>query len=395
MLLSASRSLSIGIIRTVALQRLQQHAAHLAPSLRLSHPLSTPLRRVTQQHRAFMSSLSADQTMRACQIQEQGDLDVIRVSDVKLPQPGRGQVLIKVEYAGVNFIDTYQRGGIYKLPMPWTLGNECAGEIVSLGEDVDPAAVGFNVGDKVAAYTPGGSFAEYTLAPTKQTVKLPEGVSTRDAATLILQGLTALTFVREAHEVKPGQWILVQAAAGGLGRLLCQLCRHLGANVIGTTSSQEKAEIAKRAGAHHVLLYGPGTDVVSRVYELTGGEGIDRGVHAVFDGVGKDTFDMDFDLLRRKGTLVTLGNASGPVPPFAPLKLGPKNLKVCRPVLNQYVYTAEEFHSYASELFEIVKQGHLELSVHGEYPLTTEGIKQSQIDITGRKTSGKLLIKVA
>ncbi|GAA5905664.1 quinone oxidoreductase family protein [Sporobolomyces salmoneus] len=333
--------------------------------------------------------------MQACQLQEQGDLDVIQVREAEVPTPGKGQVLIKTEYAGVNFIDTYQRGGIYKLPMPWTLGNECAGEVVALGEGVDPTSVGFNVGDKVAAYTAGGSFAQYTLATTKQTIKLPSGVSTKDAATLILQGLTALTFVREAHEVKKGQWILVQAAAGGLGRLLCQLCSHIGAKVIGTTSTEEKAQLAKEAGAEHVILYGEGRDVVGEVYKLTGGEGIERGVHAVFDGVGKDTFDMDFDLLRRKGTLVTLGNASGPVPPFAPLKLGPKNLKVCRPVLNQYVYTAEEFHSYATELFEIVKQGHLKLAVHGEYPLTTEGIKQSQIDITGRKTSGKLLIKVA
>lgn len=339
--------------------------------------------------------MSLPQKMQACQIQEQGDLDVIKVHEIPVPQPGPGQCLIKTDYAGVNFIDTYQRGGIYKLPMPWTLGNECAGEVVALGEGVDEAEVGFKVGDKVAAYTPGGSFAQYTLAPTKQTIKLPEGVTTKDAATLILQGLTALTFVREAHEVKKGQWILVQAAAGGLGRLLCQLCSHLGAHVIGTTSSEEKAEIAKQSGAEHVILYGQGRDVVSEVYKLTGGEGIERGVHAVFDGVGKDTFDMDFELLRRKGTLVTLGNASGPVAPFAPLKLGPKNLKVCRPVLNQYVYTAEEFRGYASELFEIVKQGHLKLAVHGEYPLTSEGIRQSQTDITGRKTSGKLLIKVA
>ncbi|GAA5947829.1 hypothetical protein JCM3765_001101 [Sporobolomyces pararoseus] len=338
--------------------------------------------------------MSVPQKMQACQIQEQGDLDVIKVHEITVPKPGPGQCLIKVDYAGVNFIDTYQRGGIYKLPMPWTLGNECAGEVVALGEGVNETEVGFKVGDKVAAYTPGGSFAQYTLAPTKQTIKLPEEVSTKDAATLILQGLTALTFVREAHEVKKGQWILVQAAAGGLGRLLCQLCSHLGAHVIGTTSSEEKAEIARQSGAEHVILYGQGRDVVSEVYKLTGGEGIDRGVHAVFDGVGKDTFEMDFELLRRKGTLVTLGNASGPVEPFAPLKLGPKNLKVCRPVLNQYVYTADEFHSYASELFEIVKQGHLKLAVHGEYSLTTEGIKQSQIDITGRKTSGKLLIKV-
>ncbi|GAA5932828.1 hypothetical protein JCM1841_005442 [Sporobolomyces salmonicolor] len=334
-------------------------------------------------------------TIKACQIQEQGDLDVLQVRDVDVPQPGKGQVVFKVDYAGVNFIDTYQRGGIYKLPMPYILGNESAGTVVAVGEGVDEATYGFKVGDKVAAYTAGGSFAEYAVANAIKTIKLPDGISTKDAASLMVQGLTALTFVREAHQVKKGEWILVQAAAGGLGRLLCQLCSHYGAHVIGTTSSPEKAEIARAAGAEHVILYGEGCDVVGEVYKLTGGEGIDRGVHAVFDGVGKDTFDMDFDLLRRKGTLVTLGNASGPVAPFAPLKLGPKNLKVCRPVLNQYVHTHEEFTTYATELFEIVKKGDLKLAVHGEYPLTTAGIRQAQTDITSRKTSGKLLVKVA
>ncbi|KAM0787119.1 hypothetical protein ACM66B_006373 [Microbotryomycetes sp. NB124-2] len=287
------------------------------------------------------------------------------------------------------------RGGIYKMPMPMILGQESAGTVVAVGPDVDEQTFGFKIGDRVVGYTSGGSFAEYCLNSANKTQKLPEDVSTKQAATALVQGLTALTFVKEAHEVKKGQYILVQAAAGGLGLLLCQLCKHFGAHVIGTTSTEEKARLAKEAGAEQVILYSGDVNVVEEVYKITGGEGIDRGVHAVFDGVGKDTFDMDFDLVRRKGTIVTLGNASGPVAPFAPLKLGPKNLKVCRPVLNQYVHTREEYQTYSQELFEILRSGVLKLSVHKEYEFSTEGIKQAQADITSRKTSGKLLVKIA
>ncbi|GAA6007994.1 quinone oxidoreductase family protein [Rhodotorula paludigena] len=338
---------------------------------------------------------SLPQSMRAAQILEQGDIDVIQVRDIDVPKVASDEVLVKTEFAGVNFIDTYFRGGVYKPALPFILGNECGGVVAAVGSDVDEAKYGFKVGDRVAAYTAGGSFAEYALAKANKVAKLPEGISTRDAATVLTQGLTALTFVKEAHEVKPGQFILVQAAAGGLGLLLVQLAKAIGATVIGTTSTPEKAELAKKAGADHVVLYGEGRDVVGEIYKITGGEGIDRGVHAVFDGVGKDTFEIDFELLRRKGTLVTLGNASGPVPPFSPLKLGPKNLKVVRPVLNQYVHTLDEFQSYTRELFDLVQQSKLRLSVHGEYPLTTEGVRQTHKDITSRKTSGKLLVKTA
>ncbi|ORY57693.1 hypothetical protein BCR35DRAFT_309589 [Leucosporidium creatinivorum] len=369
---------------TAPLVRLTALSAHLQPS-----PFPHHLRSFA------MTSQQLPTTIRAAQIQEQGDIDVIQVIDVPFSKPGPGQVAIKVEYAGVNFIDTYQRGGVYKLPMPYTLGNESAGVVVAVGDGVDEATYGYKVGDRVAAYTAGGSFAGYVLAKADKTVKLPDNISTKTAATVLVQGLTALTFVKEAHEVKKGEYILVQAAAGGLGLLLVQLCNHFGAHVIGTTSTEEKAKLAKAAGASEVILYSGNVDVAAEVYKITGGEGIDRGVHAVFDGVGRDTFDLDFELVRRKGTIVTLGNASGPVAPFAPLKLGPKNLKVCRPVLNQYVHTQEEFLQYTKELFDIVASGDLNLSLHGEYELSTEGVKQTQLDLTSRKTSGKLIIKVA
>ncbi|SCV67091.1 BQ2448_5737 [Microbotryum intermedium] len=372
--------------------------------------------------RRLASTMPIPSTMNACQIQEQGELDVIQVREVDVPQPGKGQVLYKVQWAGVNFIDTYQRGGLYKLPMPYVLGNESAGVVVALGEGVTEASHDFKVGDKVAvrytlyrtwaylpAYTAGGSFAEYAVSLADKTVKIPESMSTKQAATGLLQGLTgkllqvritdssskslaetfvycpALTFVREAHPVQKGEYILVQAAAGGLGGLLVQF----------TTSTEEKARIARDFGADHVILYSGQVDVVEEVYKITGGEGIDRGVHAVFDGVGKDTFEIDFDLVRRKGTIVSCGNASGAVPPFSVLKLGPKNHKVLRPVLNQYVHTKQEFQSYSRELFGLLESGKLRLSVYQEFPLSTEGIRQAQIDIMGRKSSGKLLVKVA
>ncbi|GAA5988645.1 hypothetical protein JCM10908_003654 [Rhodotorula pacifica] len=169
------------------------------------------------------SSSSIPAKQRAAQILEQGDIGVIQVREVDVPKPGPGQVLVRVEYAGNNFIDTYQRGGVYKVPLPYILGNESAGEVVAVGDGVDEATYGYKVGDKVAAYTGGGSFAEYALTNAAKTVKLIDGFSTRDAATVLVQGLTALTFVKEAHEVKKGQYILVHAAAGGLGLLLVQL----------------------------------------------------------------------------------------------------------------------------------------------------------------------------
>lgn len=261
-------------------------------------------------------STSIPSTMRAAQIEcmpsasnlrsllsvhtAQGDVDVIQVKEVPVPKPGKGQVLYKLEYAGANFIDTYQRSGLYKLPMPYILGNESAGKVVALGEGVSEQSHGFKEGDTVLGYTAGGSFAEYVLASALRVVKVPQGVTSRQAATACVQGLTALTFVKEAHEVKKGEYILVQAAAGGLGLLLCQLCKHYGATVIGTTSTEEKAALAKKAGADHVILYGkPGVDVAEEIFKITGGEGIDRGVHAAFDGVGKDTFQTDLKAVRR------------------------------------------------------------------------------------------------
>ncbi|KAG8683644.1 hypothetical protein FRC11_013260 [Ceratobasidium sp. 423] len=199
-----------------------------------------------------------------------------------------------------------------------------------------------------------------------------------------------LTFVKEAYPIKKGDWVLIHAAAGGVGLLLVQLANQFGATVIGTTSSQAKADIAKKAGAAHIINYTK-SSVPDEVLRLTNG----RGVEAIFDGVGASTWEGNFTSIRRKGTIASFGNASGVVPPFSVLKLGPKNIKVCRPVVNNYITEPAEFHEYATELFDLIKNGKLDFAVHAEYPFTTEGMRQTHTDITGRGTSGKLVVKIA
>ncbi|KAF8750507.1 hypothetical protein RHS01_09267 [Rhizoctonia solani] len=282
------------------------------------------------------------------------------------------------------------RGGVYPREDPFTLGQEGAGTIVVLPtasevlNSEEYKIRGFKQGAKVVAYA-SGSFAEYVAVRGKMFNSFPRGPG------------TALTFVKEAYPVKKGDWILVHAAAGGRRAPLypaththAQLANQLGANVIGTTSTPAKAEIAKKAGAKHVILYTE-TPVSSEVLKLTDG----RGVEAIFDGVGASTWEDDFVSIRRKGTIVSYGNASGVVPPFSVLKLGAKNVKVCRPVVGNYLTEPAEFHQYSSELLELIKDGKLNIAIHAEYPFTTEGIRQTQIDISGRGTSGKLLVKVS
>ncbi|KAF8665508.1 hypothetical protein AX16_000523 [Volvariella volvacea WC 439] len=272
---------------------------------------------------------------------------------------------------------------------------EAAGTVVALPTDPqvlnNPTYKGnnFTVGGKVAVYVLG-AHAEYISVPWTRVYAVPDGVSTLTAAAGLLQGLTAVTFFDEAYNVQKGDTILIHTVAGGLGLLFAQLGRYRGATVIGTTSTPEKAELAKANGADHVILY-PVEDTVQRVLELTNGEG----VHAVFDGVGKDTFENNFKLIRRKGTIITLGNASGAVPPFSPLKLVEKNVKLLRPTMTNYTYTAEEAQHYGRKLFDLISSGVLKIKVFKEYPFTTEGLQEAQRDLTGGKTTGKLIIKVA
>lgn len=274
------------------------------------------------------------------------------------------------------------------------MGTEGAGEVVQLPTDPkvleDPwyKSNNLQIGTKVVVL--GRSYAEYAAVQWKRVVPLSASISTRLGAASFTQGLTALTFITEAYPVKAGEWILVHTAAGGLGLFFTQLMAHVGAKVIGTTSSEEKARIAKEHGATEMIIYTK-EDTVARVLEITNGEG----VSAVFDGVGKDTWENNFKLIKRKGTIVSVGNASGVVPPFPPLKLTEKNLKVCRPTLFSYLVTQEEVQKYTSELWDLIGAGKVKVNIFKEYPFTEEGVRATHDDIVGRNTVGKLLLKVA
>ncbi|KIJ97894.1 hypothetical protein K443DRAFT_104850 [Laccaria amethystina LaAM-08-1] len=295
----------------------------------------------------------------------------------------------KVEYGGVNFIDTYFRAGLYKFEkFPAVLGKEIAGIIVALPTDEKASSLAEKSLVWVVSYSFRGQMSDVRLLGVVSPV--PESVSTRTAAAALLQGLTAVSFVEEAYPVKKGDTILIHTAAGGLGLLLTQLAKNIGATVIGTTSTAAKAELAKANGADHVILY-PVEDTVKRVLEITNGVGVD----GVFDGVGKDTFDNNFKLIKRKGTIVSVGNASGAVEPFSVLRLAEKNLSLLRPSLSNYVYTPEESAYYSHKLFALVAKGALKIAVFEEYPFTAEGVQKAQRDLTGGKTTGKLVVKIA
>jgi len=249
--------------------------------------------------------------------------------------------------------------------------------------------MGYKLGGKVASDFLG-THSSYISIPWLKVYPIPHGISTKVAAAGLIQGLTTITFFEEAYRVKKGDVILIYTVAGGLGLLMTQLAKHIGATVIGTTSTKDKAELAKAHGADHVILY-KDEDTVKRVLEITKGVGVD----AVFDGVGKDTFDDNFEILRRKGTLVSVGNASGAVLPVAPLKLTPKNLTLLRPTNNNYVVTPDEIYYYGTKLFELISNGVFKINIFKEYAFTQEEGQQAQKDLVGGKTTGKLLIKVA
>ncbi|KAK0500765.1 hypothetical protein EDD18DRAFT_1145765 [Armillaria luteobubalina] len=325
-------------------------------------------------------------TVQAVSIQRTGDFDVIEKARLPFPKEVPGNLVVKVDYFGVNFIDTYFRKGMYPLKdFPAVLGMEAAGTIAALPtdekvlNDPDFKKRNYTIGSKVIVNNMG-VHQTYISIPWSKAHPVPASVDTKIAAAAGLQALTALTFFTEAYNVKQGDVILVHTVAGGLGLLMAQLGKYRGATVIGTTSTKEKAEIAKAHGVDHVILY-TSENTAERVLELTNGEG----VHAVFDGVGKDTFEDNFKLLRRKGTFVSVGNASGPIAPFSPLKLIEKNLKFLRPSMPNYIATPEESQRYVTE-------GILKINIYKTYPFTAEAVQQAQKDLTGGKTTGKLVI---
>lgn len=316
-----------------------------------------------------------------------GGPDVLELRDLPDPEPGPGQVVVRVAAAGVNFIDTYRRSGLYTVPFPHVVGAEGSGEIVAVGADVTLVAVG----DRVAWAAAPGTYAELAVVAEKDVLVVPDGVDERTAAALPLQGLTAHYLVTSTFPVAPGHDVLVHAAAGGVGLLLTQLAAQRGARVIATVGSAEKEALARRAGAADVVRYRELDDLTTElpalVRDLTGG----HGVHAVYDSVGKDTFDASLASLARRGTLVLFGGSSGPVPPLDPQRLNSGgSLFLTRPTLGDHTATRDELDWRALELFDAVRAGTLDVRVGATFPLADAADAHRALE--SRSTTGKVLI---
>ena len=321
--------------------------------------------------------------MKAIRVNENGGPEVLSYEDVEVLEPGPGQALVRLAASGVNFIDIYQRTGTYPMDLPFTLGQEGAGEIESVGEGVEEVSPG----DYVAFANLMGAYAEYIVAPAERLVSFNVTlVEARLAAAVMLQGMTAHYLTHSTFPLEEGQTALVHAAAGGVGLLLCQLAKMRGATVIGTAGTKEKAQLAKGAGADEVILYTE-QDFVEETERLTNGEGVD----VVYDSVGKDTFDGSLDVLRPRGYMVLFGASSGPVPPLDPQILNQKGgLFLTRPALAQYTATREELLWRAQSLFSWIGQNNLDVRIGGTYELSDA--EQAHRDLEGRKTTGKLIL---
>ncbi len=319
----------------------------------------------------------------AIRIHEYGGPEVLRWENVEIGEPGSGEVRVRNTAVGLNFIEVYQRSGLYPLELPSGLGMEAAGVVEAIGPEVTE----FAVGDRVASCTgPAGAYSEARIMPVRHLVKLPDAIDDRRAAAMMLQGLTARYLIRETYRVQPGETVLFHAAAGGVGLIACQWLKHLGATVIGTVGSEAKAELARAHGCDHPIVY-TRENVTERVRELTGGEG----VPVVYDAVGKDTWEGSLNCLRRRGMMVSFGNASGPVEPFSPLLLSQKgSLYLTRPTLMTYTATREELLTGATELFEVVQSGAVKIEVNQSWPLAEAA--QAHRDLEARKTTGSSVL---
>jgi len=323
---------------------------------------------------------------RAIVISETGGPDVMLGADVQIGKPGPGEVRLRQSAIGVNFIDTYHRSGLYPVPgLPFTPGMEAVGEIDEVGEGVS----GFNEGDRVCyGNGPIGSYASERVMPVNTLVKVPDNLEDEQVAGMMLRGLTVWYLLRSLHELKAGDTVLFHAAAGGVGLIFCQWARHIGATVIGTVGSDEKAELAKANGCAHTILYKQ-DDFVGKVKELTDG----KGVSVVYDGVGKDTFMGSLDCLQKRGLMVSFGNASGPPPKIDVGMLGPKgSLFVTRPTLFDYTGTRPELEKATTELFDVVGSGAVKIEVGQTYGL--EQASHAHDDLESRKTSGSTVLLV-
>jgi NADPH:quinone reductase len=321
--------------------------------------------------------------MKAIQIHETGGPEVLKLADLPIPQPGPGQVLIRVEAIGVNFIEVYFRKGTYKAALPLTPGSEAAGTVEELG----PGVTGFAAGDAVASTSVLGSYAEYALVPAAQLVKMPDGLSMEQAAAAMLQGMTAHYLAYSTFPLKKGDTCLVHAGAGGVGLLLTQMAARIGAHVITTVSTNEKAELSREAGASEVILYTE-QDFVTEVKRITNGKGVD----VVYDSVGKTTFDGSLNCLHPRGMLALFGGSSGPVPPFDLIQLSGKgSLFVTRPTLWHYIATRAELEWRAGDVLGWAANGELKLRTEFVYDLAD--VAQAQSDLEARKTTGKILLE--
>jgi len=320
--------------------------------------------------------------MKAIRIHTPGGPEALKFDDVPEPTPGPGQALVKLAAAGVNFIDVYFRTGMYKAPLPLTLGLEGAGVVTAVGTGVTDV----KIGDTVAWTGVPGSYAQMAVAPADRLVKLPPGVEPKVGAAAMLQGLTAHYLVRSSYPLKKGDTCLVHAAAGGMGLLLCQMGKMLGATVIGTVSTEEKAARAKGAGAEHVILYSQ-QDFEPEVKRITGG----RGVDVVYDGVGATTFDKSLNCLRPRGYMILFGAASGPVPPLDLQVLNVRgSLFLQRPSLNHHIAAREELLQRAGEVLGWIKEGKIALRIEHQLPLAQAAEAHKALE--GRKTTGKILL---
>jgi NADPH2:quinone reductase len=315
-------------------------------------------------------------------VYEYGGPEKLRWEQVQVGAPGEGQVLVRNTAVGLNFVDTYQRSGLYQTPLPFTPGSEGAGVVEAVG----PKVKELKVGDRVAYSSPIGAYAEVLLRPAERLVKIPAGIDDKTAAAMMLKGLTAQYLLRRTYRVKKGDTILMHAAAGGVGQILCQWARALGATVIGTVGSDEKAALAKKAGCKHVIVTSR-EKFVERVKQITQG----KGVPVVYDGVGKDTFMDSLDCLAPLGLMASFGNASGAVTQFNPGVLAQKgSLYLTRPTLITYTASREALLSAARELFAVVKSGKVKIAINQTYPLRDAA--QAQRDLESRKTTGSTVL---
>ena len=320
----------------------------------------------------------------AIRIHRTGGPEVLQCEEVEVGEPGPGQVRLRQEAAGLNFIDVYHRTGLYPQQLPFTPGVEGAGIVEAIGSDAED----LKAGDRVAYAGPIGGYAEERLIDAGRLVKLPESISSEQAAGMMLQGMTAHMLLRSVHRVTTGETILIHAAAGGVGLIVCQWAKALGVTVIGTVGSDEKAELARGHGCDHPIVY-TRQDFVAEVDRITGGEKLP----VVYDLVGRDTFTKSLDCLRRRGTMVSFGNSSGAVDPFPPALLAQKgSLFLTRPTLYDYIATREELERAASELFDVVSSGKVKIEVKQRFPLSQAA--EAHRALEGRRTTGSTVLTI-